>query len=152
MTRDERSGFIELAEEQLEIGKREVERGRVVVRTRVEERDEVAEIELRQEDVTVERIPRGVPVESVPETREEDGVLIIPVLEEQLVVSTRLILKEEIRITRRSRTELVREPVRLRAEQADIERLAGPAAPATNATNPDRRSPVDDGSNADGDV
>ena len=100
-----------------------------MVRTRVEERDEVAEIELRQEDVTVERVARGVPVESVPETREEDGVLIIPVLEEQLVVSTRLILKEEIRITRRSRTELVREPVRLRAEQADIERLAGRPLP-----------------------
>ena len=129
MTRDARSGFIELAQEQLEIGKREVERGRVVVRTRVEERDEVAEIELRQEDVTVERVARGVPVESVPETREEDGVLIIPILEEQLVVSTRLILKEEIRITRRSRTELVREPVRLRAEQADIERLAGRVQP-----------------------
>ena len=79
-------------------------------------------------------------------------MLIVPVLEEQLVVTTRLFLKEEIRITRRSRTELVREQVRLRAEQADIERLAGPAAPATNPTNPDRRSPVDDGSNADGDV
>ena len=149
MTGDARSGLIELAQEQLDIAKRQVERGRVVVRTRVEERDEVAEIELRQEDVTVERIPRGVPVETAPEMREEDGVLIIPVLEEQLVVTSRLILREEIRITRRSRTELVREPVRLRAERADIERLAGPAA---HATNPDRRSPVDDGSNADGDV
>jgi uncharacterized protein (TIGR02271 family) len=149
MTTDVRSGSIELVQEQLEIGKREVEQGRVVVRTRVEERDEVAEIELRQEDVTVERVARGVPVESVPETREEDGVLIIPILEEQLVVSTRLILKEEIRITRRSRTELVREPVRLRAEQADIERLPGRVNPVAN---PDQRSPVDDGSNADGDV
>ena len=88
MTRDARSGFIELVEEQLEIGKREVERGRVVVRTRVEERDEVAEIELQQEDVSVERVPRGVPVETQPAAREEDGVLIIPVVEEQLVVTS----------------------------------------------------------------
>ena len=95
MTRDTRSGFIELVEEQLEIGKREVERGRVVVRTRVEERDEIAAIELRQDEVTVERIPRGVPVETTPTVREEDGVLIVPVVEEQLVVTTRLILKEE---------------------------------------------------------
>ena len=36
--------------------------------------------------------------------------------EEQLVVTKRLILKEEIRITRRSRRELVREPVRLRSD------------------------------------
>ena len=40
---------IALAEEQLNVTKREVERGRIVVRTRVEERDEVAEIALRQE-------------------------------------------------------------------------------------------------------
>ena len=54
-------GVVELAQEQLEIGKREVERGRVVVRTRVEERDEIAEIELRQDEVTVERIPEACP-------------------------------------------------------------------------------------------
>ena len=63
-----------------------------------------AEIELQQEEVTVERVPRGVPIDVVPSVREEDGVLIIPVVEEQLVVTKRLILKEEIRITRRSRT------------------------------------------------
>ena len=89
MTRDTRSGFIELVEEQLEISKRWVERGRVVVRTRVEKRDEVAEIELQQEDVAVERVPLGVPVETLPAVREEDGVLIVPVVEEQLVVTTR---------------------------------------------------------------
>jgi uncharacterized protein (TIGR02271 family) len=149
MTRATRSGFIELVEEQLEIGKREVERGRVVVRTRVEERDEIAEIELRQDEVTVERISRGVPVETTPTVREEDGVLIVPVVEEQLVVTTRLILKEEIRITRRSRTEAVREPVRLRSEQVDIERLEGRT---TILLNPDQRSPVDDGSDIDRDV
>ena len=103
-----------------------------MVRTRVEKRDEVAEIELQQEDVAVERVPRGVPVETLPAVREEDGVLIIPVVEEQLVVTTRLILKEEIRITRRSRTELVREPVRLRSERVDIERLEGRATPVSN--------------------
>ena len=33
-----------------------------MVRTRVEERDEIAAIELRQDEVTIERIFRGVPV------------------------------------------------------------------------------------------
>ena len=149
MTPDAVPGFIELAEEQLEIGKREVERGRVVVRTRVEERDEIAEIELRQDEVTVERISRGVPVETTPTVREEDGVLIVPVVEEQLVVTTRLILKEEIRITRRSRIEFAGEPVRLCSEQVDIERLEGRT---TILLNPDQRSPVDDGPDIDRDV
>ena len=117
--------IIELAEEQLRVSKREVERGRVVVRTRVEERDEIAEAALRQEDVTVERVPIGRPVEVTPQVREEDGVLIVPVIEERLVVRTELVLKEEIRITKKDRTEMVREPVRLRSERADIERLEG---------------------------
>ena len=150
MTRDARPERIELAEEQAEITKREVERGRVVVRTRVETRDEIAEIELQQEAVTVDHVPLGMPVEVAPAMREEDGVLIVPVLEEQLVLTTRLILKEEIRITRRSRTEVVREPVRLRSEQADILRLDGRDAP--DLPDPDQRRPVHDGTNPDGDV
>ena len=120
-----REEIIELAEEQLRVSKREVERGRVVIRTRVEERDEIAEAALRQEDVTVERVPIGRPVEVTPQVREEDGVLIVPILEERLVVTTELVLKEEIRITKKSRTEMVREPVRLRSERADIERREG---------------------------
>jgi uncharacterized protein (TIGR02271 family) len=116
---------IELAEEELRVTKREVERGRVIIRTRVDEREELAEASLRQEDVTVERVPVGRIVDSVPAVREEDGVLIVPVVEEQLVVQTRLILKEELRITRTVRTEEVQVPVRLRAERAEIIRLDG---------------------------
>jgi uncharacterized protein (TIGR02271 family) len=150
MTSDAQAERLELAEEQVQITKREVERGRVVVRTRVETRDEVAAIELQQEEVTVERVLLGVPVEAAPAVREEDGVLIVPVLEEQLVLTTQLILKEELRITKRSRTEVVREPVQLRSEQADIVRLAG--RDATDLSDPDPRSPVHDGTNPDGDV
>jgi stress response protein YsnF len=43
----------------------------------------------------------GLPVDVAPAVREEDGVLIVPIVEEQLVIETRLVLKEEIRITRR---------------------------------------------------
>jgi uncharacterized protein (TIGR02271 family) len=146
MTKEAPAGVVELAQEQLEIGKREVERARVVARTRVEEREEVVEIELQQDEVTVERIPRDVPVETKPAVREEDGVLIVPIIEEQLVVTTRLILKEELRITRRTRTEVVRQPVRLRSEQVDIERRDNRAITVPNT---DQRSAVDDGPDID---
>src|SRR3954447_21572046 len=109
---------LELVEERLEVGKREVERGRVVVRTRVETREEVAEADLRQEEVSVERVPVGRRVEAARRVREEYGVLIVPVLEERLVVTTELVLVEEIRITKRSRTEHVREQALLRSERA----------------------------------
>lgn len=143
-----REESIELAEEQLRVSKREVERGRVVIRTRVEEWDEIAEATLRQEDVIVERVPIGRSIEMAPQVREEDGVLIVPVLEERLVVTTELVLKEEIRITKKSRTELVREPVRLRSEQVEIERLEGRAV---NNSNLEERD-TDGRSNPDRDV
>ena len=140
MPEDERPERLELVEERVEVGKRQVERGRVVVRTRVEEREELAEAALRREDVTVERVPVGRPVETAPAVREEDGVLIVPVLEEQLVVTTRLALKEEIRITKRSRTEHVREPVTLRSERAEVERREGRG---TDRPGPEEGDPVD---------
>ncbi len=140
--------IIELAEEQLRFSKREVERGRVVVRTRIKEREELAEAALRQEDATVERVPIGRTSEVAPPMREEDGVLIVPVLEERLVVMTELVLKEEIRITKKSRTEIVREPVRLRSERVEIERLQG-----CDLNNPNVEERDSDGrSNPDRDV
>jgi uncharacterized protein (TIGR02271 family) len=141
MPEDERPERLELVEERVEVGKRQVERGRVVVRTRVEEREELVEVALHREDVIVERVPVGRPVEAAPAVREEDGVLIVPVLEEQLVVATRLVLKEEVRITRKSRTETVREPVTLRSERAEVTRLEGRG---TDHPGPEEGEPVDD--------
>jgi uncharacterized protein (TIGR02271 family) len=118
----EREEMIPLAEEQIEVAKREVERGRVVVRKHVDTREEIAEAVLFQDELSVERVPVGVPVDAAPPVREEGDVLIVPVLEEQLVIETRLILKEELRITRRRRAETFRQPVRLRAERAEVVR------------------------------
>jgi uncharacterized protein (TIGR02271 family) len=116
---------IELVEERLEVEKRAVERGRVVVRKHVDTREEIAEAVLHQDELSVERVPLGVPVDAAPPVREEGDVLIVPVLEEQLVIQTRLILKEELRITRHRRSETFREPVRLRAERVEVVREGG---------------------------
>ena len=145
MTRDARSGFIELVEEQLEIGKREVERGRVVVRTRVEERDEVAEIELQQEDVSVERVPLDVPVEALPPVREEDGVLIIPVVGRDHQADPQGRDPDHPAKTHR---------VRSGAGEAQIRAGRHPAAGRSQPRIPiiQERSSVDDGPHAHGDV
>ena len=124
-----------LSEEQIEIAKREVERGRVSVRIRVDEREELARAWLRQEDVNVERVPVGRVVDAPPPVREEDGVLIIPLLEERMVVLTELVLKEELRIVRRSRVEEASQLVRLRSERAE------PARTESNPNIPDRMEP-----------
>src|SRR5690242_13625194 len=117
---------LELLEEQLRIDKRIVETGRVLIETKVETRQQVVEALLQEEEVTVERVPVGRFVDEVPQIREEDGVLIIPVIEEQIVVQTRLVLKEELRVTKTVHEDLVRRTIPLRSERATVTRLEEP--------------------------
>jgi uncharacterized protein (TIGR02271 family) len=102
---------------------REVERGGVRVHKTVHEREEVIEQPTMREDVDVERIAIGKVVDRAPEVREEGDTLIIPVMEEMLVVEKRLVLKEELRITRRRSIETEQARVVLNEEQVTIERL-----------------------------
>ena len=62
-------------------------------------------------------------VEAPPEVRPEDGVTIVPVLEEVLVVEKRLVLKEELHIRRTMEAKPVAVPVTLRKQRAEVERL-----------------------------
>jgi len=70
-------------------------------------------------------------VSVAPEVRHEGDVMIVPVLEEVLVVEKRLMLREELRITRRK--DEAREPQRvtLRTEQVEVTRDEPTAAAAT---------------------
>lgn len=120
---DERAKVMPLTEERLDVAKREVERGRLVVRTRVDTHEEMAAIDLRQDEVEVERVPVNRVVEASPGVREEDGILIVPILEERLLLTKQLVLKEELRIRGRTRVEAFREPVQLRSERVEVTRL-----------------------------
>lgn len=148
MSKATEADSIAVIEETLEIGKRDIERGRVVIRKHVEVRSELAEAALRRSEVDITRVPIGQAVESAPAIREEDGVVIVPVLEERLVLRTELFLVEEVRISQRERIETVREPVQLRSERVEIERLQCPDPTDANIHGTDK----DDGTNPDGDV
>ena len=125
---------IPVLRETARIEKREVETGRVRVHTTVTERDEVVETVLQQQDLHVERIPVGRVVAETPAVREEGGVVIIPVMEEMLVVEKRLVLKEELRIRRSSGEQPFRETVRLRTEEVSIEQTPSPSGPPLDPT------------------
>ena len=112
---------IPVLREELKVSKREVETGRVTVHKTVSERDENVEMLLRQTDVSVERVPVGRTVTEAPATREEGDVLIIPVMEEVLVVEKRLVLKEELHIRKTTSERTAHEVVRLRTENVQIE-------------------------------
>jgi len=110
--------------EELEVGTRQVETGRVRINKQVSQREEVVEEPLMQEQVIVERVPINKVWEGpAPSQRYEADKLIIPVLEEVLVFEKRLMLKEEIHITRAK--NIVQEPqtVVLRSEHVTVERV-----------------------------
>ena len=110
---------IPLWEETARLERREVVTGRVQVSTRVEEHDETIRAELARDQVEVTRVPVGVELDEPPKMRREGATLIIPVVEEKLVIIKRYLLKEEVHITATSTVEAVEEVVRLRTLHAD---------------------------------
>ena len=63
------------------------------------------EVDAYREEVEVEHEPVGQVVNERGQSWEEDGVLIVPIYEEQLVVTKRLVLRERLRIRRVGTTE-----------------------------------------------
>lgn len=116
--------FLEV-EEFLDVARQTRETGRIRVTRRVETDERVVDETGWSERVEVERVPIGTYVTQSESIREEDGVTIIPVYEEVLVVERRLLLKEEVHL-RKSREE-TREPQRhtVRRTVIDIDRSAG---------------------------
>jgi stress response protein YsnF len=117
---------IPISEEELSVCKREVTSGRIRIRTVTDAVETMVRQELESETVEVTRVAIGKVVDTIPAVRDAgDGVLIVPVIEEILVVEKKLVLKEELHIRRRTETETVETPVTLRKQRAVVERLDG---------------------------
>lgn len=100
---------------------RDVEYGSVVINKRVETVPYNTTIDLEQDEVTVERVPINQPVDEAPRPRYEGDVLVVPVVEEVLETRKRLVLREEVRITRRRVSEPATISDTVRREIVEIE-------------------------------
>lgn len=76
----------------------EVSRGRVVVDKHIEVVPHEANIDVGTDRVDVERIPVNKEVNQPPSTRQEGDTLIVPVVEEVLVVTKRYRIVEEVHV------------------------------------------------------
>jgi uncharacterized protein (TIGR02271 family) len=124
---------IPLYADELSINRREVERGGVRVSINTNTREHIVDEPVTNTRVEVKRIPIGRIVEAAPPVRTEGDTIIIPVMEETIVVERRLILKEEIILRRVHTDERHRERVSLREQEAVIERQ--PAAAASSPSS-----------------
>ena len=115
--------IIPLVAETLSVGKREVETGRVRFSTTVTERVETVDEPLFKTEVEIKRVTVGQFVDAPPAVRYEQNVMIIPVMEEVLVVEKRLRVKEEVYISQKREEYRSPQQVMLRAEVLSEERL-----------------------------
>jgi uncharacterized protein (TIGR02271 family) len=112
---------IELREERL-VPRRELRTvGEVSIRSEVEEIPGHLEVDAYREEVEIEHVPIGREVNERQGPREEDGVVIVPVYAEELVVVKRLVLREELRIRRIGTTEKRLFEDRLRRERLIVD-------------------------------
>jgi uncharacterized protein (TIGR02271 family) len=118
--------IIPVRQEELHVEKRRVDtrQGVRIHKSIVEQPCHIDEALLRDE-ITVTHVPidKIIPLSDAPASRYEGDTLIVPVLEEVLVVEKRLRLKEEIRIDRKQRAERHTETAFLKSEEVSIERF-----------------------------
>lgn len=115
---------IPVRQEEISIDTETVDTGRGVRVTKtVRDRPVVVEEILRREQVDVRRVPVDRIVADAPPPRREGATLIIPVVEEILVVEKKLRVTEEIHITTTAHEEPTSEVVNLKSEEVTIQRF-----------------------------
>ena len=133
---------VPVVEERLEIQKRKVETGEVVVLVEPRVEEHVLDVPLLEDAVEIRRVPVNEFVDGAVAVRQEGDVTIMPVYEEVLVVEKRLMLKEEIHFVRkqverheRQTISLRKEDVRvLRSDRNDAEKSHSADQPAADGT------------------
>jgi uncharacterized protein (TIGR02271 family) len=117
-------------QERLSIDRRTVDTGaRVRVRKVQEQRTVTVDEPRIERRVRIERVPCDRPVDGPLEPRVEGDVIVVPVLEERLVLEKRLFLKEEIRIVRDDIEHHEPQEVVLQGERVIVERQERPDGP-----------------------
>ncbi len=124
----EEAVVVPVIEEELFVGKRTVELGKVRINKVVHENEEVVDVPLIEDRVEIERIPINRLISQPLSTRVEGDTTIVPVMKEVFVVQKQLMLLEEVHVHTR-RVEAHRpQSVTLRSEEVHVERLEGGVA------------------------
>lgn len=117
---------IPVMQETLEVEKRQVETGGVRITKIVREHEEIIDEPLLRETVDVQRVAINQFIEAPVAVRFENDTMIMPVLEEVLVVEKRLLLKEELHIHRHQTTIHQPQTVVRRSEEVQMEHFSHP--------------------------
>ena len=114
---------IPVVEEEVTAGVKAVKTGSVRVDKHVDKRIRRVHAPLLHEDVEVRHVPMNRVVTEAPRVRRKGDTVIVPIVEEELVVTKRLVLKEEIHLIKRRTKDRFEKDVELNREHAEVHRL-----------------------------
>lgn len=122
--------LIPIIEERAFVDKEVVETGKVIISKRISEHEEIIDEPLLREQVSVERVAVNQFVEEHPEIRHDGDTMIIPVVEERIVVSKRLFLVEELRVKKQvieshqpQKITLLKSEIDVKRSEIDVKRV-----------------------------
>lgn len=129
---DDGDYVLPIVEEELKVGKRTVERGRMRIYTRMTETPVEEQVSLRSEHVNVERRPVDRAVTDADMAAMKEGTIEMTEMAEEVVVSKRARVIEEVVVRKEAteRTETVRDTVR--RTDVDVEQLGAQGASSTS--------------------
>lgn len=113
---------IPVVEEQVQVGKQVVESGTTRISKKVHEEEVTVNVPITYNEHDVERVAVNQFVESAPPIRYEGNTMIIPILEEVVVLEKRLRVVEELRVTARQVQTAATQQVTLLKEEVTVER------------------------------
>ena len=117
--RQERAS-VKLHEEQVKIGKRQVEAGGVRLRKVIRTETVNQPVELQREEIVVERVPAsGESRAGAKDFQQED--IFIPLRREEAVVEKQTRVREEVRVSKKAQTERQNVSEQVRKEDVEVQ-------------------------------
>lgn len=114
---------VPIIEEEVIVNKKVVETARVTLSKKINESTETFEIPLTQEEIVIKRVPRNELIDTMPAaSRYEGDIMIIPVLKEVAVIEKRMMLVEEIHISKLKTEKTETREVTVRKEEINVTR------------------------------
>lgn len=114
---------IPILEEDIKVTKKVIDTGLVNISKTIKESTEYIDIPLSREEIIVSRIPKNEIIDIMPAaSRYEGDVMIIPVLKEVAVIEKRMMLVEEIHVTKIKAEKIETQEVTVRKEEVNITR------------------------------
>jgi uncharacterized protein (TIGR02271 family) len=116
--------IVPIVQEELVVEKQKRETGRVRVHKQVHTRQETVDEPGYIEEVSFERVPINEIIDAPRTAYYEGNTFVIPLVEEELVITKRLVLREELRITKKRKMTRTRQDVTLRKEDVTVDRIS----------------------------